>query len=248
MRTGLLMVLLSVMAAEPALAQYREPPIYPYRNRNASPAQLIDQLVRRIDNDVRYRIISRADAQRLRAEADRLRRMHYQYGHDGISSWERSELTRRIGRLRDDVLAAEQGRFGRSVIVPPASRDYDDRDYDDRAYRPDNAVPPDYDRDDDRRDDDNRYDDRGYEDRDEDTPDFGQRELDDDPGATDDEPGYPEELRVGDRAPVNLGLLPPEQRGRYRDGNGVYYRYWNGTIYQVDDRTHIIRWMGRIAD
>lgn len=57
------------------------------------------------------------------------------------------------------------------------------------------------------------------------------------------EPGgaYPEDLRVGDEAPVNLGLLPDHLRSRYRDGNGVYYRYWGGTVYEVDEDSDRIR-------
>jgi hypothetical protein len=47
-------------------------------------------------------------------------------------------------------------------------------------------------------------------------------------------------LRVGVRAPAGLNAVPPEYRTRYRDGNGVYYRYDDGNIYQVDARTNVI--------
>lgn len=257
MKTYLLLGILSVVVAEPALAQYRSPPVYPYGY--ASPAQLIDQLARRIDDDVRYRIITRAEAQRLRIEAERLRRLEYQYGNDGLSRWERSDLARQIDRLRGDVLAAERSRFGGGGVIVPRSAPvdddpdgrrwedrYGDRDtdrWDDRGARADD----DYDR-----DDDSRYrDDRDEDLSDQDTDDA--RSIPDQGDDADDaiyEPGggYPEELHVGDRAPVNLGLLPPEMRTRYRDGNGVYYRYWNGTIYQIDDRTDTIRWIGRAGN
>ena len=144
------------------------------------------------------------------------------------------------------MLAAEQGRFGGGVIAPrsplPQST-YGENRYDDRdTWRQD-----DLDRERGGLDDDDDTSFRGAaDDRDEDA-DRGQP---DDQDAAVYEPGggYPDQLRVGDRAPANLGLLPPELQGRYRDGSGVYYRYWNGTIYQIDDRTGTIRWIGRPWD
>jgi hypothetical protein len=245
MKRILLFGILSIFAAEAASAQYRNPfPPYPYRA--PSPRQQVDELARRIENDVRYRIISLEDARALRADAARLRRVEWEFGHDGFSSWERGDLARQVAHLRQYVLAAEQGRFGRSVIVPPRNPYDSGRFGDDR--------PRDYDRDFGRRDDSDLGDDIGRdEDRglrvDRNEPYDGRYGYadDDDGGSVDRAPGggYPDELRVGDQAPVNLGLLPPEFARRYRDGNGVYYRYWNGTIYQVEEGTNIIRWIGR---
>ncbi len=53
-------------------------------------------------------------------------------------------------------------------------------------------------------------------------------------------------LRVGDRAPEGMGAVPPEYRSRYRDGNGVYYRYDDGRVYQIDQRTGTVRWVGEL--
>ncbi len=108
---------------------------------------------------------------------------------------------------------------------------------------------------------DSRFDDRSY-DRDDDGWDDRDRNRD---GRLDYEPGYNRgdyddgrasyynrdtradddldigaALRVGVRAPTGLSPVPPEYRTRYRDGNGVYYRYDDGTIYQVDARTNLI--------
>ncbi len=43
-------------------------------------------------------------------------------------------------------------------------------------------------------------------------------------------------LRVGDRAPGDLYAVPDAYRSRFRDGGGVYYRYGDGTVYQIDAR------------
>jgi hypothetical protein len=47
-------------------------------------------------------------------------------------------------------------------------------------------------------------------------------------------------LRVGQRATANLGGVPYEYRGQYRDGGGVYYRSDGRAIYQIDARTGTI--------
>ena len=245
MRSYLLLGVLSVLAAEPALAQFRAPYEAPrrYGYRIDSPRQILDSLTRRIESDEQFRIISPDDARRLRIEINRLMRVEWEYGHDGFSSWERRDLARQIAQLRGSVMAAEQGRFGGGGVIVPPRGTYPGLDR--REYRDDRGL----DRDSGRAGDDDRYGETGYEDTRETGPDLNFDRPDDQDGARY-EPGggYPEELHVGDRAPVNLGLLPPELQGRYRDGGGVYYRYWNGTIYQVDDRTGTIRWIGRPWD
>jgi hypothetical protein len=47
-------------------------------------------------------------------------------------------------------------------------------------------------------------------------------------------------LRVGQRVSGNLGAVPSEYRSQYRDGNGVYYRADNRSIYQIDARTDTV--------
>jgi hypothetical protein len=47
-------------------------------------------------------------------------------------------------------------------------------------------------------------------------------------------------LRVGARVSSNLGSVPYEYRGQYRDGNGYYYRSDGRNIYQIDARTNTV--------
>lgn len=51
-------------------------------------------------------------------------------------------------------------------------------------------------------------------------------------------------LRVGDVAPANLGAVPAQFRELYPDGNGVYYRYDDGQILQIQQSNNVIRWIG----
>jgi hypothetical protein len=115
----------------------------------------------------------------------------------------------------------------------------DDQGYRDRSYGRDGRLDDrSYDRDDD-----------GWDDRDRNRD----GRLDYDPSVGDDgRNGYYDRdnraddldigaaLRVGVRAPAGLSPVPPEYRTRYRDANGVYYRYDDGNIYQVDARTNVI--------
>jgi hypothetical protein len=45
---------------------------------------------------------------------------------------------------------------------------------------------------------------------------------------------------VGQRAPSNLGAVPYELRGQFRDGNGIVYRSDGQRIYQIDARTNTV--------
>lgn len=47
-------------------------------------------------------------------------------------------------------------------------------------------------------------------------------------------------LRVGQRASGNLGVLPSQYRGQFRDGNGIVYRTDGSQIYQIDVRTNTV--------
>lgn len=47
-------------------------------------------------------------------------------------------------------------------------------------------------------------------------------------------------LRVGQRASANLGAVPYQYRGQFRDGNGSYYRSDGRAIYQIDVRTQTV--------
>lgn len=112
----------------------------------------------------------------------------------------------------------DNDQYGRDGRWDDRSTDRDDDGWDDRDRNRDGRLDydPSYDRDDDGR--------SGYYNRDD-------RDDGLDLGAA---------LRVGVRAPGGLSPVPPEYRTRYRDGNGVYYRYDDGNIYQVDARTNVI--------
>ena len=60
MKRYVLLGIMSLAAAQPAVAQYRQPSAQPYSgNRAESPRQLIDQLQRRVDYDFQRGIIRR---------------------------------------------------------------------------------------------------------------------------------------------------------------------------------------------
>jgi hypothetical protein len=47
-------------------------------------------------------------------------------------------------------------------------------------------------------------------------------------------------LRIGERATVDLGLVPYSYRTRFRDGDGVYYRSDGHMVYEIDARTNLV--------
>ena len=274
MRKYLLLAAVAAVTACPAAAQYNSQydvparPYPSYRYGQATQRQLIDRLAARIDVSVRSGIISRFEGQRLRLEAERLRQLEYRFRQSGYTPWERRELARRIDLLRQNLLVAERARYGRGAV-----RNSDDY-YDDYRRDQGDDVLRDYDRNDDGWDDrdldrDDRWDDdRAYPNAPLDVDRGDDRDWDDDdarpspgdPGHRQMEPGdHPEEdqpggdgpdvgdLRVGDRAPSGLAAVPSDLRGRYRDGAGVYYRYDDGRILQIDARTNAIRWIGEVA-
>ena len=166
MKRYVLLGIMSLAAAQPAVAQYRQPSAQPYSgNRAESPRQLIDQLQRRVDYDFQRGIIRREDARWLRAELNRLRRQEYQYGNYGFGTRERASLVRQIDRLRSDLSTAERRRYARNVpLRSPYAEPFEeqtqprhdvdnhvnrdlgryDRTFDDRANA--EARPGDYDR------------------------------------------------------------------------------------------------------
>jgi hypothetical protein len=105
----------SILAAQPALAQYRGTAPSP-AFRTVSPRQSIDELAARIEKDVRSGRIRAEEGRWLRAEIASLRRLEARYGRYEFTSRERTDLARRIDRLGKDVLAAEQRRYARTVV------------------------------------------------------------------------------------------------------------------------------------
>jgi hypothetical protein len=47
-------------------------------------------------------------------------------------------------------------------------------------------------------------------------------------------------IEPGERAPSNLGVVPYELRGQFRDGNGIVYRSDGRNVYQIDVRTNTV--------
>jgi hypothetical protein len=251
----------AIAAPAPAAAQSRGYGGYDYRYGDAMVERQLDQLRRQLDAGVRSGGISRSEAISLQDELQDIARLEDRYDRSGLSVAERSDLQSRLIRLRDRIAYAQSGRGygyqdGRSY---PGYDPYDRNDpygadvwdrngdgWDDRAYDPDGG------RYDDGRYDDGRYDDGRYGNGttyDPYRPGYG--------GSYDTDPyddgrydggsygGVPA-LRVGDRAPASLSAVPPAFRSRYVDGNGVYYRYDNGRVYQIDSRTDVVRWVGQL--
>ncbi|MDP3173886.1 MAG: hypothetical protein Q8M88_05575 [Phenylobacterium sp.] len=70
-----------------------------WMNINARQAQLDN----RIDRGVRQGRLTRAEAQRLRAEFYQIARLENRYRAGGLSNWERADLDRRFDRLSAQI-------------------------------------------------------------------------------------------------------------------------------------------------
>jgi hypothetical protein len=243
-------------SAAPAWAQYADPGAYDYRERVLD--READRLRMQIDDSVRRGTIARADASGLLDELAYLRRVEEQYRRGGLSSWERRDLQRRLDLLRERIRYTESDGRGRYDSYDRNDDQWgrDDRwggdpdqSYRTEPYRGPGGFEDPYGTD-------RRWEDRG-------DPADGQDWFEPDlppgdavpgrePWDSRDAPGYPgvtgsgAQLRVGDRAPPNLSPVPPEYRSRYQDGGGLHYRYDDGRIFQIDERTGTIRWIGEL--
>ena len=216
-------------AGAPAAAQYSNGG---YANTNSANANggiaaRIEQLRLRIQTGVQSGAISRAEAQPLRQQVRELGRLERQYSANGLTNQERADLQQRLRGLRQQVRTADGGQ----------GRNGDDR-YDDDQYGQNSQG---YDRDND-----------GYDDRDVDRD----GRYEDGSNGQYEQPaqrgglgglfdgllgrGGTSDLRVGQRAPDNLGGVPYEYRDRYRDGRDVYYRSDGQRIYEIDARTRTV--------
>ena len=83
----------------PAYSQGAHNPQGNWQNINARQAMLD----RRIDQGVRNRTITRAEAVRLRAQFNQIARLEVSYRRGGLSAWERNDLDRRFDRLSAQV-------------------------------------------------------------------------------------------------------------------------------------------------
>lgn len=204
-----------------------------------------------IDDGVARGALSEEDAASLRSQLRGLANLQRQYAQDGLSGSEREDLRQRAQGLRNEIANAEgenpsYGRYGNGYgnsyqtydngrYAPYGNSTYDNRTYDNRTYG------------------DRTYDNGAYPNR------YGNGQYDEDEGYSDnayrrdrtydrdnsydrdegyDEGGYG--LRVGDRVTGGLYAVPNAYRYRFRDGDGVYYRYGNGSVYQIDARTGVV--------
>ncbi len=245
----------ALSVAAPAAAQYAGGGIQ---------AQM-EQLQLRLQAGVRSGAISRGEAIRLREQLGQLTRLERQYGQGGFSRRELGDLQQRIQAARQALRYAERSadnRYDRNADGRDDRYDRNRDGYDDRYDRDRDGDDDRYDRNDDDRDDrydrnrdgdDDRFDrdndgdddryDRDDDDRDDrydGAEDRYDRDLDPDGRGRDDAQEDGVGLRIGQRAPADLGALPYEYRSRYRDGNGTYYRSDGRFIYQVDGRTQAV--------
>lgn len=195
---------------------------------NADFSARIVRLQAQLDAEVRSGEIERRDAWRIRQQLTQLSQLERRYGVNGFTGQERSDLQQRLRAVREELRATGAG-YGPNRGYDRGDR-YSDRDRDGR-YDADERMDANGD---------------GYDDRD------GNRD-----GRRDDDAGRPVQmrggvggvidqmigggsLRVGDRATSDLGGVPYEARGRYRDTDSAYYRSDGRWIYRIDARTRTV--------
>jgi len=83
---------------------------------NYTPRQLIDQLAAQIDRYAREGLVTRADAQHWQAQLAAVRTLERRYRRGGLSGRERIDLVHRTNTIRDQLIAAENRRLGRSMV------------------------------------------------------------------------------------------------------------------------------------
>jgi hypothetical protein len=215
----------AMAAAAPAAAQYRTS--YPDKYQDQAYGQVraggdvdarIDQLQARLDADVQQGTINQRDSWALRRQLRELRRLSSQYGMDGLSAGERADLQQRLRYVRDRIQVADRGTDGRYGRADRYGA-YDNQGNVEGANG-------------------NGYYGQGgpYEEVD-------QADICQGRGGV---AGFVDNvlgggcLRVGQRATADLGGVPYEYRGQYRDGGGVYYRSDGRAIYRIDARTNAI--------
>jgi hypothetical protein len=214
----------AIAVTAPAAAQYGT-----QANVNARGAVGIDnriaQLETRLQAGIQSGAIDRTEARNLRTQLRALTRLERQYSYNGLTQQERADLQTRLRTLRQQFRMADGGGNGRWA-------DNDGDGYNDgyanQGY-PNQGYP-------------NQG---GY---------AGQ-------GGTYEEVeactnsrsggviggvlggilgGRDDCIGVGERAPANLGAIPYELRGQFRDGNGIAYRTDGQRIYQIDVRTNTV--------
>jgi hypothetical protein len=186
-----------------------------YANANAGGAvgisNRIAQLDARLQAGVQQGLITRMEAQSLRPQLRELRRLERQYSANGLTQQERMDLQQRIRSVRQQLRAADGGRFDRDTRYGSWNEPYYNDGYSGQGG-PYEEVQ-DY------------CESRG-----------GIGGVIDSVLGRDNCGG----LRIGQRVSGNLYAVPSQYRYQYRDGNGVYYRSDGRQIYQIDARTNTV--------
>ena len=215
--------LAALAAATPAAAQW-----------GVSSSVDTQSLRAEIDAGVSRGDISSDEAYSLHSQLRGLINLERQYARDGLSWSERNDLQQRAQGLRNEIAGASgygryDDRYGRSGAYGNGyGSTYNNGAYGNRGYGTyDNRTY-----------NNGTYGTRGY-----DNGQYSQYRRDDrddsyDRNDRDDEGGYA--LRVGERAGGGLYAVPDAYRYRFRDSGSVYYRYGNGSIYQIDARTGVV--------
>lgn len=94
----------ALIATAPASAQYHGGrdygrPGHGFRADNIH--QRLQRIEYRIDRNAQRGSLTRAEAFRLRGQANDIQRLAWRYGRDGLSGWERNDLNRRVDRLQN---------------------------------------------------------------------------------------------------------------------------------------------------
>ena len=146
-------ILAALLAAASAPSWAQGAPAWPEPlpyGSNYTPDQLMDQVAAQIDRYARDGLVSRSDAEHWQAQLAGVRALERSYRRGGISDRERIDLVHRTIVIRDQLIAAENRRLGRSVSMrrlPPQEPPFEDNRYrslidNDQARRIDNNFPP----------------------------------------------------------------------------------------------------------
>ena len=95
---------------------------YGYGRQWAPVDQRIERIEFRIDQGVRSGQLTRREAYHLRAQLNGVMRLEARYSRNGLSEWERADLSRRLDALTENVRMARRDddrRYGSNEYYPP---------------------------------------------------------------------------------------------------------------------------------
>ncbi len=209
----------------------------------------IAQLDMRLQAGVESGLISRVEAQNLRPQLRQLRQLERQYSMNGLTQQERQDLQQRIRYVRQQLRAADGGAGGQYAAWDNdnyygQNQGYSQNGYGQNGYNQGYAQ--------------NGYGQNGY------NQGYGQNGYGQNQGYYGQGGPYEEVnevcgsrsgiggligtllgggdncLSVGERVSGNLGAVPYQYQGQFRDGGGYYHRYVNGRVVQIDARTQTV--------